>query len=114
MKLSTEDIVTGVVVLAFELAWNGIAAHLDASEEVRSVLQTLNPIVNTAVIVWAACYVVYRIRMGKDRAQWEAERDGLTQRVAELEVRLHKYDEAASRVQVAVDIDDYREVNKGY
>lgn len=114
MKLSTEDIVTGVVVLACELAWNGVAAHLDASEEVKAVLQTLSPIVNTAVIVWAICYVIYRYRMGKTKAQWEANCDGLKHRVAELEERLHKYDEAASRVQVAVDVDDYREVNEGF
>lgn len=113
MKLSTEDIATGVVVLACELAWNGVAAHLDTSREVREILQTLNPIVNTAVIVSAVCYVVYRLRMGKAKAQWEADRDGLTHRVAELEERLHKYDEAVSRVQVAVDVDDYREVNEG-
>lgn len=114
MKLSTEDILTGVIVLTCELAWNGIAAHLDTSEEVRAVLQTLNPIVNTAVIVWAACYIIHRLRLRKIMAQWEADRDGLQQRVAELEERLHKYDEAASRVQVAVDVDDYREVNEGF
>lgn len=111
MKLAPEDIATGALLLACEFAWNGMTAHLSTSPQIQEVLQVLNPIVHTAVIVFAVCYVIARIRTVRRQAQWDSERESLKKRVSELESRLHAYDAADARVQVAVDVEDYLEAN---
>lgn len=92
------------------LAWNGLINSLSSSEEVGLVLGTLAPIVNTALIVGAVVFLSCWIWFNRKLKKITEELRGEEQEKELLETQLVHYRNASEQVQVAVDVDDYIEV----